>query len=315
LLSNNQKEIKMARNQEKALTLFNKWHTFKQDFHAVSGNRRPLFSSQVQSLPDCEKHRRSILSSLSKNIAAIKNAELGEHKIREMNDEINKLMKQKYYWEIRIRELGGNLPAGKQFYDIEGKDLPGAPGYRYYGAAMDLPGIRELFAEAETRDDEITKDRSRKRKIQKDLYQRLTPQYFGYGLSEDDPDYQQMVKAEIQAEREFLREYQRNHFQEILNYRETEEELQEWKDLEKISEEVMEYVKTMGQHSDSSNKQKNPFQSDFRALNQINNAIPETEETKKEVSQQQEVETGAGGQEEDVQVSKKALLDKLNFLL
>jgi hypothetical protein len=26
--------IVMARNEEKALTLFNKWHTFKKDFHA-----------------------------------------------------------------------------------------------------------------------------------------------------------------------------------------------------------------------------------------------------------------------------------------
>jgi hypothetical protein len=34
-------------------------------------------------------------------------ASLGEHRIRELNDEINKQMRQKHYWEIRIRELGG----------------------------------------------------------------------------------------------------------------------------------------------------------------------------------------------------------------
>ncbi len=64
-----------------------------------------------------------------------------------MNDEINKLFRQKHYWELRIREVGGDVTKGRQFYDIEGKELPGVPGYRYYGAAQELPGIRELFAE------------------------------------------------------------------------------------------------------------------------------------------------------------------------
>lgn len=74
---------------------------------------------------------------------------MGEHRIREMNDEINKMMRQKHHWEVRIRELGGDVQKGRQFYDIEGKELPGAPGYKYYGAAKELPGVRELFAEGE----------------------------------------------------------------------------------------------------------------------------------------------------------------------
>lgn len=35
-------------------------------------------------------------------------ASLGEHRIRELNDEINKFMRQKNYWESRIRDLGGS---------------------------------------------------------------------------------------------------------------------------------------------------------------------------------------------------------------
>ena len=34
-------------------------------------------------------------------------AGLGEFRIRDLNDEINKLMKTKYAWEKRIIELGG----------------------------------------------------------------------------------------------------------------------------------------------------------------------------------------------------------------
>jgi pre-mRNA-splicing factor ISY1 len=56
-------------------------------------------------------------------------------------------MRQKHYWEIRIRELGGSFGEKiKHYHDIEGKELPGMPGYRYYGAAKELPGVRELFS-------------------------------------------------------------------------------------------------------------------------------------------------------------------------
>ena len=34
-------------------------------------------------------------------------AGLGEFKIRDLNDEINKLLREKGHWEVRIKELGG----------------------------------------------------------------------------------------------------------------------------------------------------------------------------------------------------------------
>lgn len=140
----------MARNEEKAMNLFNKWQTFKSEFHSVGANRRPLLASGCDSLVDAQKFRREIVREVTKKIAMIQNATLGEFKIRDLNDEINKLMKQKHYWEIRIRELGGgDLKKGRTYFDIEGKELPGQPGYRYYGAAKDLPGVRELFADEE----------------------------------------------------------------------------------------------------------------------------------------------------------------------
>jgi pre-mRNA-splicing factor ISY1 len=32
-----------------------------------------------------------------------------------------------------------------RFYDAAGVELPGSGGYKYFGAAKDLPGVRELF--------------------------------------------------------------------------------------------------------------------------------------------------------------------------
>lgn len=37
----------------------------------------------------------------------ISTAGLGEFRIRDLNDEINKLLREKRHWEDRIKELGG----------------------------------------------------------------------------------------------------------------------------------------------------------------------------------------------------------------
>lgn len=34
--------------------------------------------------------------------------------------------------------------------DHEGKEVPGNRGYKYFGAARDLPGVRELFEKERT---------------------------------------------------------------------------------------------------------------------------------------------------------------------
>lgn len=70
---------------------------------------------------------------------------------------------------------------GRQHLDVEGKELPGAPGYKYYGAAKDLPGVRELFSE---RDEEVEARKQQKRS-RGDVYRHITPDYYGY---RDDDD-------------------------------------------------------------------------------------------------------------------------------
>ena len=77
----------------------------------------------------------------------IQNAGLGEYRIRDLNDEINKLLREKYHWEVQIFNLGGPnyRRIGPKYLDREGREVPGNRGYRYFGAARDLPGVRELF--------------------------------------------------------------------------------------------------------------------------------------------------------------------------
>lgn len=66
-----------------------------------------------------------------------------------MNDEINKLMREKRHWEVQIKSLGGpdHARVGPKMLDQDGKEVPGNRGYKYFGAAKDLPGIIYLDSE------------------------------------------------------------------------------------------------------------------------------------------------------------------------
>lgn len=185
----------MARNEEKAMGLFNKWTTMKQEA-AFSDSRRPFAGKKGITLADAQKKRQEIIREASKKIAAIQNAALGEHAIRDLNDAINKLLREKHYWERRIRELGGGDYSRKNLrgrgIEAEGKELPGAVGYRYFGAAKELPGVRELFQQHEA---DI--ESRRKKRTRADIYRNITPDYYGY----NDEDDEALIPKEAERER------------------------------------------------------------------------------------------------------------------
>ena len=54
-----------------------------------------------------------IIREISKSVTAIQNAGLGEFRIRDLNDHINKLLREKKHWENRLRELGGKSYSSK----------------------------------------------------------------------------------------------------------------------------------------------------------------------------------------------------------
>jgi len=140
--------------------------------------KRPYLASLCENLVEAEKWRMQIMREVSKKVSLIQNAGWGEFRLREMNDEINKLLREKHHWEKRIRELGGpdyHMTKGK---DVEGgEELAGSGGYKYFGAAKDLPGVRELFEKAEAQ--------SAAKRTRKDLYEGIDPDYYGY-RDEDD---------------------------------------------------------------------------------------------------------------------------------
>ena len=96
----------MARNVEKAKAMLNRWYAMKRNIGKNIEEERPRIALSVNTVYECEKWRNQVIEEISDNITEIMNAGLGEHKIREINDYINKLIKEKIHWEDRIRQLG-----------------------------------------------------------------------------------------------------------------------------------------------------------------------------------------------------------------
>lgn len=118
-------------------------------------------------------------------------AGLGEFRIRDLNDEINKLLREKRHWENQISALGGPhyRRYGPKMFDAEGREVPGNRGYKYFGAAKDLPGVRELFEQEPA---------PPVKKTRVELMKNIDADYYGY---RDDDDDGILIQLEEKAER------------------------------------------------------------------------------------------------------------------
>lgn len=96
--------------------------------------RRPKMITEVTAIPACEKWRGQVLKEISRKVSKIQEQSLSDFQIRDLNDEINKAMREKHMWEVQIRNLGGPnyMRGGGKVYDDDGKEIPGSgKGYRY----------------------------------------------------------------------------------------------------------------------------------------------------------------------------------------
>ncbi|KAH0478468.1 MAG: hypothetical protein KVP17_000535 [Porospora cf. gigantea B] len=181
----------MARNAEKALGTLNRWQTLKKAVTiGGAGGRRPRFSESVTNSSEAEYWRKQVECQIIVKVSEIQNAGLGEMRIRELNDQINRHIREKHRWENRILELGGPdyRAANASGFDQAGVELAGAGGYKYYGAAKNLPGVRDLF--------EAEKKPLPQRKTRAQLSRNITPDYFGWRDAED----QELLAAEAALE-------------------------------------------------------------------------------------------------------------------
>ncbi|KAG8335733.1 NineTeen Complex (NTC) component [Homalodisca vitripennis] len=147
-----------------------------------------------------------------------KQAGLGEFRIRDLNDEINKLLREKGHWETQIRDLGGPDYArvGPRMLDHEGKEVPGNRGYKYFGAAKELPGVRELFEQEPP---------PPPRKTRGELMKDIDADYYGYRDDDDGVLLPIEAREEKKAIQAAVSEWKTKKLTTLNN--ETEEKMEE----------------------------------------------------------------------------------------
>lgn len=182
----------MARNQEKAQAMLNRMITARKEAVLGPVAKRPHLASECTDSQECEKWRRQLIREISKAVGAIQNGSLGEHKIRDMNDHINKLLREKKHWERQIKYLGGADYMKSEFgiTDADGHKAMGANGYYYFGAARDLPGVRELFEKV---------DPELKKRKRGELSKMVNADYYGYKDDDDGLLQRHEKKQELKA--------------------------------------------------------------------------------------------------------------------
>jgi pre-mRNA-splicing factor ISY1 len=113
-------------------------------------DRRPKMASACKSMRECERWRGEILREISRKVSKIQDGQFGlflrilqanlnrassagltDYEVRDLNDEINKLMREKRHWENQIVALGGaNYRRNVAMLDDDGKEVPGTKGYK-----------------------------------------------------------------------------------------------------------------------------------------------------------------------------------------
>ena len=146
----------MARNEEKSHGMMNKWTAMRAGtIGGKNGTQAQIRTRQLEymrpqqcsDLSEAEVARKVLMRTLNAQIAEIQNTGIGEHLIKELNDDINHKLYRKRRWEKRIIELGGPnyMRLAPKVFDGDGRELPGDGGYKYFGAARTLPMVKKLF--------------------------------------------------------------------------------------------------------------------------------------------------------------------------
>lgn len=232
----------MARNSEKAVTALARWRNLQlKEQGKLYVERRPTLPSDEKDLRKAEKWRNQVIREIAKKVTQIQNAGLGEFKIRDTNDEINKLLHEKSNWEDQILALNGPdyKKLGPKLLDKEGKEAPGSRGYKYFGAAKDLPGVKELFEQ----------DVLPTRKNRAELMREIDAEYYGYLDDDDNLLIEQEEKCEKEARRLKIENFKLN--QKQTEQMETEEQDSENEDdqEEKSSEDEENMTESIYQKS------------------------------------------------------------------
>lgn len=174
----------MSRNSDKANTVLFRYQEQQAEANGYidyNSTQRPRAVQKVSTLKDAEAWRKQVLTEINQKVMKIQDVSLSDYQLRDLNDEINKLMRERVAWEYRIKELGGADYKMSSSSKIAGGVV--IRGYRYFGRAKELPGVKELLEKQQTEQKEKQQMKNKmKNNAQKlkELEQRVGLEYYGY---------------------------------------------------------------------------------------------------------------------------------------
>lgn len=154
---------------EKAQTLLHQYHRSLGENSRKSS--RPSRVQSVQSLSQAEEYRRECVKELSAKLARIHESFINEHQIRDLNDSINHLMKERLAWEHHIKSMGGPdyLTYSKRQQNQGSVEVDGT---RYFGRARELGDVKEIL-KAQESEEQKKLEKERTTKDEKSLIKRI----------------------------------------------------------------------------------------------------------------------------------------------
>ncbi len=161
----------------------------------TSNSRRPHLASLCQDLPSAGKWRAQVERDIRLRVSEIHNSSLSASRVRELNDAINRLIRERRHWDRRVVQLGGrSVPQPR----TTGDDGLQHGGYLYFGAARDLPEVRDVLkrAQREEVEDEVMESNDA-------LYARLNAEYYNPVYD----DIEEMKEAEKAARKQMEKEW------------------------------------------------------------------------------------------------------------
>lgn len=195
----------MARNEEKAQSMLSRYLRTKKD-GGESGRKRPYLATLCDDVDEAEKWRQQILGDIRRRVSEIQNPGLDDVQLRELNDSINKLLRERKHWERRILFLGGKdheraRKRGKGHEIDNSKEAVFEHnGYFYFGAARNLPGVQELIERQDGTKKELERSREESSAV---LYRRVDIEYYGY-LDDRDGSLQEIEREAEQVQKSNL---------------------------------------------------------------------------------------------------------------
>ena len=147
---------------------------------------RPRATQQCTDVPSATRFRAQTLREITRGLTRIHDPLLTEYQVRDINDTLNRLLRERRAWEYRIKQLGGPdyISGTTTGGGVAGgdTDMVTVKGYKYFGRARELPDVVKLLQEADTEKSRRRTGRDAAKALQLYLQPKHWPQgeyYFG----------------------------------------------------------------------------------------------------------------------------------------